>query len=317
MRGSWSRHLGRGDWQRSEAWAFALRDRRAQHVTGDDTDLDMSQWQGEQRAAVLLAVLHAVATLSGLSPDAWRLRRWLTSGGDAGVEGLVGRLHAQVGAALSRAGAASPVVPRLRDAWAYLTSAEHGSASAMRLALMSACAHAQWLLDAELVEELDGIPPFSTVRILTGPAAGRLGVIDIAYWLDDSGPPVGYAVWVADGQIRLDQRADAVVLVTTSDLERSAAGAAAYRPGHPPLPGAASGKRRARTDRAGTDRAGTDRAGTGAAGRIMARILHLLEPLVWLSPLPFPPIGLVSAAEQPADASDPDPGRARGEADAA
>src|SRR5439155_20440864 len=54
------------------------------------------RWQGSQRGAVLLAVLHLLATRLDGPVHAWELRRWLGRGEELDIGGLVVRVGAHL-----------------------------------------------------------------------------------------------------------------------------------------------------------------------------------------------------------------------------
>jgi hypothetical protein len=201
---------GRPAWAESEEWAYALRERRT-FLTGQaESELDIWQWQGEQKAALLLAVLHLVAACSGRPDDLWLLRRWLTLNAERDVDDAVDRVVARVRTAIRAQDPDTAPAPTLRHAWSCLTVAAGELPPSRRLHLAAACAHARWLLDAELVTGRGGLPPHTPVQLVGGTAAGRSGLVYDLHWLDDDGPPVGYTVRLEDWSTRPEVPAAAV-----------------------------------------------------------------------------------------------------------
>lgn len=197
-------------WDDSEEWAYALRERRTYQTGQSDADLDIWQWEGEQKAALLLAVLHMVAACAGHQEDLWLLRRWLTLNAERDVDDVTDRVVSRVRRTLRRLDPDSSEAARLAHAWRHLTVDSGELPPSRRLYLAAASAHARWLLDAELVAKRGGLLPHTTVRILEGRAVGRRGVVYDLHWLDDSGPPVGYTVRLDDWSTRLDVPAEAL-----------------------------------------------------------------------------------------------------------
>jgi hypothetical protein len=201
---------GPPEWAESEEWAYALRERRTFLTGPDETELDIWQWQGEQKAALLLAVLDLVAACVGRPGDLWLLRRWLTLNAERDVDDVIDRLVARVRTAIRALDPASTAAPRLRHAWTCLAGVDGRLPPSRRLHLAAACAHARWLLDAELVTKRGGLLPHTPVRITDGAPAGRSGIVYDLHWLDDDGPPAGYTVRLEDWTTRLEVAAGAL-----------------------------------------------------------------------------------------------------------
>jgi hypothetical protein len=197
-------------WEESEEWAYALRERRTFLTGRAESELDIWQWQGEQKAALLLAVLHLVAARTGRAVDPWLLRRWVSLNAERDVDDVIDRLVARVTTAIRALDPDSAAAPALRHAWSCLAVAGGKLPPSRRLHLAAACAHARWLLDAELVTGRGGLPPHTPVRVVGGSAAGLPGVVYDMHWLDDGGPPVGYTVRLEDWSTRLELPAAAL-----------------------------------------------------------------------------------------------------------
>jgi hypothetical protein len=209
---------GRPVWEDSEEWAYALRERRTFLTGQTDTELDLWQWQGEQKAALLLAVLHLLAARSGRPDDLWLLRCWLTLNAERDVDDVIDRLVTRVRTAI-RALDQQTAATRLRHAWTCLATVDGEVPPSRRLHLAAACAHARWLLDAELVAVRGGLLPHTAVRVAAveagvgagvGAETGRSGVVYDLHWLDDGGPPVGYTVRLEDWSTRVEAPAAAL-----------------------------------------------------------------------------------------------------------
>jgi hypothetical protein len=197
-------------WDVSEEWAYALREQRTYLTGRAETELDIWHWQGEQKAALLLAVLHMVAACSGRLDDPWLLRRWLTVGAERDTDEVVARLVARVRVAIAMLDPGGVPAARLRHAWGCLTVPTGDLPPSRRLHLAAACVHARWLLDAELVSTRGGLLPHSCVRITGRAAARRSAVVHDLYWLDDGGPPVGYLVRLDGRGTRVEVAAGAL-----------------------------------------------------------------------------------------------------------
>lgn len=197
-------------WAESEEWAYALRERRTFLTGQPGSELDIWQWQGEQKAALLLAVLHLVAACAGRRHDPGLLRRWLSLNAERDVDDVVDRLVTRVGTAIRALDPHTAPAAALRRAWGCLTVVDGKLPPSRRLHLAAACAHARWLLDAELVTGRGGLLPHTLVRVVGGAGAGRSGVVYDLHWLDDDGPPVGYTVRLEDWSSRLEVPAAAV-----------------------------------------------------------------------------------------------------------
>ena len=197
-------------WLDSEEWAFRLRQRRGGKPCGDAA-LDTARWRGEMQGALLLAVVHMALTCSGRPATAWDVRQWLTDPGEEDADAVAGRLLMRMDALLAALSGTSSDLARLRHAWAYLSLPDPGCLPGNGGSqLPSGWRHARWLLDAELAAKRGGLPPYTLVRVLSGPAAGRVGEVYGVRWPLGGGPPAGYVVRMVDcSRFRVD--ADMVV----------------------------------------------------------------------------------------------------------
>ncbi len=186
-------------WRDSEAWAFDLRARHYSQRGDADPQDELRHWQGSQKGAVLLAVLHLLATrLGGLAP-AWELRRWLGRGEDLDIDGLIVRVTAHFAELAAMTCADDPDVARMMCAWQSLVRVEaKAGIFSFQPGIIVAAAHGRWLLDAQLAVERGGLPPHTPVRLLAEPASGVQARVHTAYWMDDDGPPVGYVLKLDD-----------------------------------------------------------------------------------------------------------------------
>jgi len=186
-------------WEASETWAFDLRARHFGERADTDPQEEFLRWQGSQKAAVLLAVLHLLATRLEGPGDAWELRRWLGRGEELDVSGLITRVADHMVELTAMTGPDDPDVVLLSSIWQTIARAEISSGALyVRPGIIVAAAHARWLLDAQLTAERGGLAPHTPVSLLTEPGRSTLATVHTAYWMDDDGPPVGYVLKLAD-----------------------------------------------------------------------------------------------------------------------
>src|SRR5439155_9472738 len=160
------------------------------------------RWQGSQRGAVLLAVLHLLATRLDGPVHAWELRRWLGRGEELDIGGLVVRVGAHLAELAETTRPDDPDLVLLTGIWQTLAGAEIGAGVLCVLpGIVIAAAHGRWLLDAQLAAERGGLPPHTRVTLRAEPGSGTQAKVHTAYWMHDDGPPVGYVLRLADNGI--------------------------------------------------------------------------------------------------------------------
>jgi hypothetical protein len=189
-------------WQASERWAFDLRARHYLERPDAEPQEEFLRWQGSQRGAVLLAVLHLLATRLDGPVHARELRRWLGRGEELDIGGLILRVTAHLAELTATTGADDPDLVLLSGIWHTLVAAEPGPGALwVRPSIVIAAVHGRWLLDAQLAAERGGLPPHTLVTLRAKPGGSTHAKVHAAYWMDDDGPPVGYVLILADDDV--------------------------------------------------------------------------------------------------------------------